>query len=149
MTRGTWLLVVCIFISVAAWSEVRLPALVGDHMVLQQQSEVLIWGWCNPGEEVTVRPSWGNRTYSTIGTNMAKWEVTVQTPVAGGPFQIEIVAGESIILDDVLIGEVWICSGQSNMDWSANHGFDHAEEETQRTDNPKIRFFQVPRTTAA
>ena len=149
MLRIFWLLsVVVVSTIIPAWGKVRLPALVGDHMVLQQKSDVILWGWCNPGEEVTVRPSWTDKIFSTSGTNMAKWQVVIQTPNAGGPFQIEITAGESIILKDILIGEVWICSGQSNMDWSPNHGFDHAEEEVQRANYPKIRFFKMPRTTA-
>ena len=101
-----------------SFAEIRLPAIIGSHMVLQQNAEVKLWGWCNPGEKVTVTTSWDGAKYETAGESSAKWLVKVKTPKAGGPFNITIKGSNEIILEDVLIGEVWICGGQSNMEWS-------------------------------
>ncbi len=96
-------------------SELRLPALVGDHMLLQQQSPVTIWGWAKPGTKVTLQASWlSNRNIVNVNGE-GKWESIFYTPKAGGPYEIEIKSDTVIVLKDILIGEVWVCSGQSNM----------------------------------
>ena len=100
------------------WANIRVPAVIGSHMVLQQKSEVRIWGWCDVSEQVKLKANWDTSTYTTTGSTSAKWEIKISTPDAGGPYQIAIQGNNRIILDDVLIGEVWICSGQSNMEMS-------------------------------
>lgn len=129
-------------------AKIVLPAILGDHMVLQQQSQVKLWGWCDAAEEITIKPSWSGQTYQTTGSGSAKWEVSIPTPKAGGPYTIYIKGQNELTIDDVLIGEVWICSGQSNMEWSANSGIDGQEEEVAKANYQQIRFFQVPRATA-
>ena len=85
-------------------------------MVLQQQSSVNIWGWADPSEKIYVTTSWNNVTDSVIGTSNATWKIKIKTPAAGGPFTITIKGWNTIKLENVMIGEVWVCSGQSNME---------------------------------
>ncbi len=130
-------------------ANVTLPAIFGDRMVLQQQSEVTIWGWAKPLEPVSVIASWDRQAIQTKADNHATWQVKLKTPAAGGPHTLVIMGYNTIVLQDVLIGEVWLCSGQSNMEWSANAGIDHGFEEIQQADYPNIRFFQVAHRSAA
>ena len=128
-------------------ANVRLPAVIGSHMVLQQKSEVTIWGWCDVSEQIKLKASWDTTTYIATGSTSAKWEITISTPVAGGPHKIAIDGNNKIMLDDILIGEVWICSGQSNMEMSMEWGLPYKDEAANATDR-NIRFFNIPRTTA-
>lgn len=134
--------------SLTAFANVRLPAILGSHMVLQQNTEVLFWGWSEPGETITVRPGWDTVNYTTKGASDATWKLSVRTPKAGGPYSISIRGNNALVLEDVLIGEVWLCSGQSNMEMNVNWGLPYEKEVAEAT-NPQIRFFQVPKTTAA
>src|SRR5689334_9491296 len=109
-------LIVFLFLSISLLANIRLPAVIGSHMVLQQATEVTIWGWCDVSEKIKLKPGWDTTTYTAMGSTSAKWEIKIKTPAAGGPYQITIDGNNEIILDDVLIGEVWICSGQSNME---------------------------------
>ncbi|WP_187263503.1 sialate O-acetylesterase [Pontibacter beigongshangensis] len=129
-------------------ANVQLPAIFGNHMVLQQNAEVTIWGWARALEDVTVTSSWDQKTVKTKASNQAKWEVKLNTPAAGGPYTIKIEGYNTILLEDVLIGEVWLCSGQSNMEWSARAGIDNAEQAVAQADFPSIRFFSVAHRTA-
>lgn len=135
-------------ITTSASAKVTLPALFNDHMVLQQSSEVIIWGWAKPLEEVTVVGSWDSIAVKTKTDNHANWLVKLNTPAAGGPYTVTIIGYNTLILEDVLIGEVWLCSGQSNMEWSAGAGIDNAAEEIQNANYPSIRFFQVTHRSA-
>ena len=110
------LLLVMAAIAMQANGKVRLPAVVGDNMVLQQQCAANLWGWTDPGKTVTVTPSWDQKSYSAKADAEGNWLVKVNTPEAGGPYTIRISDGEPLTLENVLIGEVWICSGQSNME---------------------------------
>jgi len=120
-----------------------------DHMVLQRNSDVIIWGWGDLNEEVVVITSWNNKEYNTKTLLTSKWQLQIETPEAGGPFMIQF-RGKSneIILEDILIGEVWLCSGQSNMEWSADNGIDNADEEIKNANYPNIRFFTVQKRTS-
>ncbi|TXK52630.1 sialate O-acetylesterase [Pontibacter qinzhouensis] len=129
-------------------ANVQLPAIFGNHMVLQQNAEVSIWGWAKALEEVTVTSSWDQQVVKTTASNQAKWEVKLMTPAAGGPYTIKIEGYNTILLEDVLIGEVWLCSGQSNMEWSARAGIDNAEQAVAEANFPFIRFFRVGYRTA-
>ena len=86
-----------------------MPAILGNHMVLQQNSTVNMWGWCEPGEKIKITTTWDTTTYNTVGTYWAKWSLPVKTPAAGGPFTITIQGSNKIVLEDVLTGEVWAC----------------------------------------
>lgn len=130
-----------------ASANVRLPAVIGSHMVLQQSTDAQLWGWCEPQEKITIKPSWDTATYLATGSSGGRWKINIKTPKAGGPYSISIKANNSIELDDVLIGEVWLCSGQSNMEMNVGWGLPYQKEVSEAT-NQKIRFFQIPRTTA-
>lgn len=94
---------------------IRLPAIIADGMVLQQQTRVCIWGWGNPHDTIRISPSWGETLRCRVDAR-GEWSVQVDTPRAGGPHTLQVADGEEeITLTDILIGEVWICSGQSNM----------------------------------
>jgi len=140
-------LIFFLLVYTSLWPNIRLPAVIGSHMVLQQKSEVRIWGWCDVSEQVKLKANWDTSTYTTTGSTSAKWEIKISTPDAGGPYQIAIQGNNRIILDDVLIGEVWICSGQSNMEMSMGWGLPYKDEAANATDK-NIRFFNIPRTTA-
>lgn len=117
-------------------------------MVLQQKDSVTLWGWASPGSYVYVTTGWDNRTDSAFTNNGAAWNLKVKTPGAGGPYNIIIKNNESITLNNVMIGEVWICSGQSNMEWNYNWGEKDMAAELSNPRNQNIRFFHVPRTTS-
>lgn len=97
-------------------AQVELPALISDNMVLQQQSDVNLWGKSKPNTKVNIKCSWTEKEYSTTSNVKGEWLLEVKTPKAGGPYQIEISDGIPVLLKNILIGEVWICSGQSNME---------------------------------
>lgn len=99
-----------------AQAKVDLSSLFSDGVVLQQQSDVQVWGTASPGKKVIIRPSWNRKAYTIRTDDLGEWRTTIQTPVAGGPYNIRFNDGEELILNDVLIGEVWFCAGQSNME---------------------------------
>ena len=139
---------VFILISGTMMANVSLPNIFGDNMVLQRNSEVKIWGWANPKEEIKLVSSWNNQEYKVTANNQAQWELKIKTPEAGGPYTISIKGYNEIVLKNILIGEVWVCSGQSNMEMSASWGIDNGEEEVKNATNPTIRFFTVSKLTA-
>lgn len=112
----------------SAGAKIVLPPVLANHMVLQQQSVVKLWGEATPNQWVTVTMSWNSATSRVCSSHDGLWEVEVQTPVAGGPYQISISDGTELLLDNVMIGEVWFCSGQSNMEMPLM-GFDGSPVE--------------------
>lgn len=143
------LLAICAFLAETAFATITVSTIFNDHMVLQRNEKVMIWGWGNLNEAVSVTTSWDNKTYTTKVPLSTKWQVAIDTPEAGGPYSISI-KGETneIVLGDLLIGEVWLCSGQSNMEWSAANGIDNADAEIQAANHPNIRFFTVLKRTS-
>jgi sialate O-acetylesterase len=133
-----------LLVSPVARSEVRLPSLISDHMVLQQGMKVSIWGWADPGEKITV--SFRDQTVTAKTGRDGTWRVELSPLTAGGPFEMTIVDRKSrnIVLHDVLVGEVWLCAGQSNMWWPVKWSLDSQEEITQGRD-PEIHLYTVPR----
>ncbi len=129
-------------------ADVRLPSIIGDHMVLQKESNVTIWGWANPAEKVQVIPSWDDSITETSADSGGSWSVSILTPNAGGPYSMQVAGSNSIELKDILIGELWVCGGQSNMEWSGNHGLQQCKDEAPNANDPNIRFFHIPKTTA-
>lgn len=133
--------------------QLKLSALFSDNMVLQQQTEVPIWGWAGTGKEVRVTTTWNSKTYKTTSDDKGKWRVLVQTIEFGGPFTIEISEGnQKQTIQNVLLGDVWLCSGQSNMEMPLK-GFPGqpvigANEAIVRSTNEHIRFIQIPRAAS-
>ncbi len=95
-------------------AQTKLPTFFADHMVLQQKEEAAIWGWDDANQTITVEGSWGQKA-TTRTDHSGKWTLNLATPSAGGPYTVSISGSDRITLNDVWIGEVWICSGQSNM----------------------------------
>ncbi|MCJ7691991.1 MAG: carboxypeptidase-like regulatory domain-containing protein, partial [Sedimentisphaerales bacterium] len=125
--------------AIAVSADVRLPALISDNMVLQQQMNVPVWGWAAPGESVTVTGSWDGSNVSTKADPDGRWQVKVKTPKASGPYTLTIKGQNTVRLDNVLIGEVWICSGQSNMEMPVMGNWAHlnnARTEAKNADYP-------------
>src|SRR6266852_2736128 len=130
----------------ASWADPILPHLIGDHMVLQRGSEIHIWGSADAGEKITVTLV-GNA--SSVRTDSAgHWSVHLPPMPAGGPFTLAIQGKKTIELKDVMIGEVWLASGQSNMAFALNASLGGAEEVAQ-ADYPQIRLFTVPKKIAS
>ena len=125
---------------------IRLPPIVSSNMVLQQNSQATLWGWSDPSERFTIACSWKNTVDSITAFNSGKWKAKISTPVAGGPYTITIKGrANTIVLENILIGEVWICSGQSNMEMSNTQ---QIKDELPNSKNENIRFFTVAKTTA-
>jgi sialate O-acetylesterase len=125
----------------------ELPYVFSDSMVLQQMYDTAFWGKSKPGETVTVKGSWGEET-STQSNQNGDWELKLSTIKAGGPHTVTIqTSNNSILLKDVMIGEVWLSSGQSNMEWRMNqciNCIDNQDEEISNVNNNQIRMFTVP-----
>ena len=100
------------------FATLRLPTLFSDHMVIQQNQDAPFWGWSEPNATITISCSWDNEIHKVTATNKAKWNTTIKTPSAGGPYTITIAERNTIVLHYVMIGEVWLLSGQSNMEWT-------------------------------
>lgn len=143
-----YLLLLSFLVAPHLLATVRLPAIIGNHMVLQQHSQVKIWGWCDPAEIIKITTTWDTATYTTTGESGAKWSTTLQTPTSGGPYTITITGSNTIVINDVLIGEVWLCSGQSNMEMSYNWGVTRYANDMNKASNNNIRFFQIVKSTA-
>lgn len=126
----------------AAVAQVKLPRLISDSMILQRDEKVKIWGWASAGEKLTVR--FNKRNYKTIASADGRWSVLLPATKAGGPYDIGIFASNTITVRNVLFGDVWFCSGQSNMVHPLNvHDITYASE-ISTADYPQIRQFLVP-----
>ncbi|CAG5002584.1 hypothetical protein DYBT9275_02923 [Dyadobacter sp. CECT 9275] len=131
-----------------AFADIRLPNVLGNNMVLQQKSDAVLWGWASPGEKIFVTTSWNMKTDSVVSNGDARWKIKIPTPGAGGPHTITLRGKNVIILDNILIGEVWICSGQSNMEWSSIQKVPQILEAMPTSGNQNLRLFQVPKSTS-
>lgn len=138
------LLTLLLFSSTIIIAQIKLPSFISDNMVLQQNFESPIWGWAIPGTKITIVENWSNNKYETFTDDTGKWETVIKTPSAGGPYFLKI---NEKTISNVLIGEVWICSGQSNMQWALSQT-DNAEEEIANAGNNNIRLFYVARDNA-
>lgn len=147
--RFVLLLLLCI-VHIGGYAKITLPGYFTDNMVLQQQTKVLISGQSSGQGGVELRVGWNKKVYKAdIGTS-GEWSIEVETPKAGGPYDIVLSDGEECFLHNVLIGEVWLCSGQSNMEmplagWGKVMNY---EKEIAEADYPSIRLFQVKKETS-
>lgn len=128
----------------------NLAGMFQDHMVFQRNCDAAIWGTATPGAAVVVTPSWTITAFRATADSDGNWRTKIETPAAGGPFQVDVKSGsETRRLTNVLVGEVWICSGQSNMQWKLRgFGVDHFKEDVQKAKHPEIRFCDVPQVIA-
>jgi sialate O-acetylesterase len=135
-------------LSPLSFAELRLPAVISDHLVLQRETTVPLWGWADPGEVVTVTTGWdGERTTATAGAD-GRWRLEVATGEAGGPHHLTFEGKNRIEFEDVLLGEVWVCSGQSNMEWTINRCAPLYEDVRSGANHPTLRIFDVQRKIA-
>jgi sialate O-acetylesterase len=146
------IILVLAILSVTVRAEVKLPAIFTDNMVLQQQSDAAIWGKAGANSTVRISTSWNGKSYSARSDKDGNWKVKVTTPNAGGPFTVTVSESNSIVLKNVMIGEVWVCSGQSNMEMPMK-GFraqpiTGSNEYIANSSNNQIRLITVPRTTS-
>lgn len=147
-------LIIFVFLFLGAFTdslraEIVLPAIFGNNMVLQQKTDAAIWGKASPGNSVEVTTSWDHNSYTTEAGADGKWKIRVKTPAAGGPYEISISDGEMLKLSNVLIGEVWVFSGQSNMQMPMkgyhNEPVSGSNEAIATSKNENIRLFTVSR----
>ena len=139
------IIAVLVLISGVTNAEVRLPRIFSSNMVLQQGKEIPVWGWAAPGERVTV--TLDKKSVTTRAARNGKWMAKLPAFEYGGPYTMTVSGKNKITYENILIGEVWIASGQSNMEWQLAQS-NNAEEEIAAADFPEIRLFQVPRAVA-
>lgn len=131
--------------SLQTQAQVRLPRIIRDSMVLQRDTKLNIWGWASPREKITVR--FHNKKFKTTATAEGKWQIQLPPMKAGGPYTMEIAGSNKILLKDILLGDVWFCSGQSNMVHQLNIHDVTYENEIKAANDDKIRLFLVPTLT--
>jgi sialate O-acetylesterase len=141
--RSLWVAAVVLLAGLsAAQATVRLPAVIGNNMVLQKDVPLPIWGWADAGEDVSV--TFGANTVTAKADGAGKWKVTLPAvATAGGPHEMTVKGKNEIKISNILVGEVWAGSGQSNMQWSVNSTM-NAQEEIANAKFPKIRLFMIP-----
>ncbi|GAT63408.1 sialate O-acetylesterase [Paludibacter jiangxiensis] len=128
--------------SVSAFGEVKLPKLISDGMVLQRNAKVKIWGWASGGEKVTVQ--FIGATYQTTANALGEWSIMLSDLKAGGPYTMQIDGNNSITVKDIAVGDVWVCSGQSNMGLSMGALASVYPDDIAKSENSFIRQFYVP-----
>lgn len=134
-----------VLLSAVVQAQLRLPRLISDGMVLQRDTKLTIWGWASPGEKITVR--FNRKSYKTLTDKQGKWQVELPPMPAGGPYTMDVAGSSQLQVKDILIGDVWFCSGQSNMVHQLNiHDVRYAKEIATAND-PTIRQFWVPTLT--
>lgn len=149
MRRNGLILTLCLSLMMTTFTflnstraDVRMPLIFSDHMVLQRHAEVKVWGWADPGERIRVNIA--GQQHQTRADRQGNWSVNLSPMEAGGPFSMSVAGKNQLAFSDILVGEVWLCSGQSNMQWSVSQSA-NAEEEIQLANFPDIRLFSVPR----
>lgn len=148
--KTAFLLVALCVVGYAAAAKVKLPAVFSDNMVLQQKTNAAIWGMARPGKTIGVAVTWDTQKYTTEADPKGNWKIMLATPAYGGPYKITISDGEELTLNNVLIGEVWLCSGQSNMEmplagWGKIKDY---QKEIDDAKYPNIRLLQVEHVAA-
>ncbi len=145
LVRGVAAAVACLVFMAGpqrkALGDIRVPTIIGPHMVLQRDQKDRIWGWADPGEEVTVKIN--GQTHSTKAGGDGSWQVMLDPMQSSGPYTLSVQGKNTLELDDVLVGEVWICSGQSNMQWPVAAAKDF-DLEMNTANQPRIRLISVP-----
>jgi sialate O-acetylesterase len=143
--RGLQAFALAVLAAAGARADVTLPSLLGDHMVVQRRQPVHVWGRAADGEAVSV--TFRGETRTAAADNLGFWSIYLPASEAGGPFELAIKGSNSITLRDVMVGEVWVDSGQSNMEFSLRNAV-NAEAELAAADHPNIRFYKVNRKSS-
>jgi sialate O-acetylesterase len=129
-------------LTIPSFCQIKLPKLISDGMVLQRDANVRIWGWASDGEKVTIH--FIDSTYHATVNKSGEWEVMLSQLKAGGPYEMQIDAGNSVTIHDIVVGDVWVCSGQSNMGLALGWLGQVYQDEIDHSENPFIRQFFVP-----
>jgi len=140
------LIILTVIIAYTVFANVKLPGLFSNNMVFQRDMPIKVWGWADPKEIVTI--SFNQQTKTVLTGKDGKWLLELNPEKAGGPYNLIVKAKNTIVISHVLIGEVWVCSGQSNMEWLLTHTQD-AMAEMQQSNYPFIRHFKVPTNVAS
>lgn len=137
---------ICITLNLPCWCQVKLPALIRDSMIMQRDCKLPVWGWSSPGEKITL--TLNRKTYRTQADDQGNWRLTLPPQKAGGPWTMEISGRNRILLKEILFGDVWLCSGQSNMVHQLNiHDITYADE-IAHANYPLIRQCWIPTITS-
>lgn len=123
-------------------ANIKLPVLVSDGMVLQRDTKLLIWGWASPGEKVQVK--FNRKTVSTVTGSDGSWKISLPPMKAGGPYAMEVKGNNTVIINDILLGDVWFCSGQSNMVVNMERVKEKYPDDIASANFPEIRNFFIP-----
>lgn len=153
MKRVCLIIVAVSVFFIDASAQFQLPDIISDSMVLQQNTNAPIWGLASAGEKVEVSGSWSRKAMKTVADKDGKWMVKLATPKAGGPYDVTIKANETKTLHGILIGEVWVCSGQSNMEmplagWGESTPVNNSAQEIAKANYPAIRLFVAQKKVA-
>ena len=136
-----YLVLFLLLIPAKSYSQVRLPKLISDGMVLQRDANLRIWGWASAGEKIAIQ--FIGSTYNTIANSNGDWEVMLPELKPGGPYKMQIDASNSTTINDILVGDVWVCSGQSNMQFSMRSLVNINSDDIENSENQFIRQFMV------
>jgi len=141
-----------LFVIILVKAELKVASVLGDNMVLQRNTEIKIWGNADPNKKVTVKTEWNNIEVNTTSNKQGEWLVKVNTTEAGGPYLISIASGkEKVSINNILLGEVWLCSGQSNMEMQVAGGTDmpilNSNDIIIDADNDNIRLFTMQKAS--
>ncbi len=132
------------------YATIRLSSFFSDNMILQQNTDVTIWGWADAGSSVRLQPSWSKKPLTIKAENDGRWKIKIPTPAAGGPYQLVISDGKPLVIKNILIGEVWFCSGQSNMEMPMKGFRDQpilgSNDAIFHSANNQLRIYTVPRS---
>jgi sialate O-acetylesterase len=138
---------ILVLFSISVYGNIKLPVLISDGMVLQRNSKVNVWGWATPGEKVQVR--FNKKVFNTVTDSKGTWKVSLPPMNAGGPYTMEVKGNNTMTLKDILIGDVWFCSGQSNMVLNMERVKEKYPEDIAGANFPEIRNFFVPTVSDA
>lgn len=141
MKTKIWLLLLFSLLVISAKAEVTLPKLISNGMILQRDQKVKLWGWASPGEKISIQ--FNGQTLNTTCSENLRWEATLAPMKAGGPYQMTVTGENTIVLKEILLGDVWLCSGQSNMEFLLFKSKELYKKEVANSTNNQIREFSV------
>jgi sialate O-acetylesterase len=131
--------VVLLLLQESAWGNVKLPVLISDGMVLLRNTKLNIWGWASPGEKVRI--TLNDKTFNVVTDRDGNWKVVLPPMKPGGPYSMEVKGRNTIIIKDILVGDVWFCSGQSNMVLNMERVKEKYPDDIANANFPEIRNF--------
>ena len=129
-------------VATIAFADIKLPSVISDNMVLQQGKAVRIWGWAEPNEQIMFSVSWRTTGWGITADKDGKWMFKMTPPAPGGPYEMTISGKNTVKIKNILVGEVWVCSGQSNMQMAVSQSA-NSQQEITAASYPNIRLFSV------